>query len=189
MKVNKKALILKSAQKSFFEFGYAKTTLDDIAYRMGMKKSSLYYYYDSKDVIFAEVLELESKNLKTILETEIEKHSEAKEQLKAFALSRNDYFNNQINLKNIENEIVLEIRPIIEEKFHSFKDNQIAILECIIKNGVVSGEFTAGNYSKKANQVFTILESLNLVHILKNKGINEHELEDILDIIIKGLTH
>lgn len=44
---SKKDLILKTARGMLARHGFAKTTLDDIANALGMKKSSLYYYYDN----------------------------------------------------------------------------------------------------------------------------------------------
>jgi AcrR family transcriptional regulator len=52
----KKNLILDVTKKLIVHYGYAKTTLDDIAGALGMKKSSLYYYYKNKEDIMYEVI-------------------------------------------------------------------------------------------------------------------------------------
>ncbi|HET6559677.1 MAG TPA: TetR/AcrR family transcriptional regulator, partial [Prolixibacteraceae bacterium] len=41
--------ILKTAQEIFSKYGYKKTTLDDIANAVRKGKSSLYYYFTSKE--------------------------------------------------------------------------------------------------------------------------------------------
>ena len=41
---DKKEQIKKAGIKSFAAYGYNKTTLEDIAGILGMKKNSLYYY-------------------------------------------------------------------------------------------------------------------------------------------------
>jgi AcrR family transcriptional regulator len=48
--------ILKEAQKLFQQFGVKKTTMEDIAKAMGKGKSTLYYYYCSKEDIFDAVI-------------------------------------------------------------------------------------------------------------------------------------
>ena len=51
--------ILKEAQKLFQQFGLKKTTMEDIARSMGKGKSTLYYYYCSKEQIFDAVISKE----------------------------------------------------------------------------------------------------------------------------------
>lgn len=48
--------ILRSAARIFARSGYHATTVDDIAQAMGVSKGVVYYYFRSKDEIFAEVL-------------------------------------------------------------------------------------------------------------------------------------
>lgn len=52
--------ILQAAQEIFARHGYKKTTIEDIADRLGMVKSSLYYYYRNKQELFIAVLEHET---------------------------------------------------------------------------------------------------------------------------------
>lgn len=48
----KRQAILQAARRCFEQFGYAKTTMDDIAKACQITKSSLFYYYDSKENLF-----------------------------------------------------------------------------------------------------------------------------------------
>ena len=56
--------ILKIAQEIFSKYGYKKTTLDDIANAVRKGKSSLYYYFDSKEDLFQAVIMKEVTILK-----------------------------------------------------------------------------------------------------------------------------
>jgi len=58
----KREQILIGAEKLFTRYGYLKTTMDDIAEIAGLKKASLYYYYNSKDAIFRDVIMKEINN-------------------------------------------------------------------------------------------------------------------------------
>ena len=44
--------ILRTAREIFSKYGYKKTTLDDIANAVRKGKSSLYYYFSSKEDCF-----------------------------------------------------------------------------------------------------------------------------------------
>ena len=56
--------ILEIAQEIFSKFGYKKTTLDDIANAVRKGKSSLYYYFSSKEDLFQAVIMKEVDILK-----------------------------------------------------------------------------------------------------------------------------
>jgi AcrR family transcriptional regulator len=58
---SKKELILNTALSLLAKNGFAKTTLDDIASALGMKKSSLYYYYQNKDALLQDVIDREQQ--------------------------------------------------------------------------------------------------------------------------------
>ena len=49
---DKRSQILGAAQDIFNRLGYSKTSVDDISQAVGMKKSSLYYYFKNKEDIF-----------------------------------------------------------------------------------------------------------------------------------------
>src|SRR6202000_2092483 len=55
--------ILDTARNLFKKSGFKKTTMGDIARSLGKAKSSLYYYYPSKEDIFEAVLYAEMDEL------------------------------------------------------------------------------------------------------------------------------
>ena len=55
MKDAKREAILKAANEQFKQYGFRKTSMDDIARRMGISRGSLYSYFDNKDEIFRNV--------------------------------------------------------------------------------------------------------------------------------------
>ncbi len=50
--------ILDTAAQEFRKRGYAGTKVNDIAFAANMRAASIYYYFESKDQIFEEVLEI-----------------------------------------------------------------------------------------------------------------------------------
>ena len=51
----KREAILLAASEQFKQYGYRKTSMDDIAKRMGVSRASLYSYFENKDDIFRSV--------------------------------------------------------------------------------------------------------------------------------------
>jgi AcrR family transcriptional regulator len=56
------------ASTVFSRFGFKKATMDDIARAAGMGKSSIYYYFKSKEDIFEAVVKKEAHALSLELE-------------------------------------------------------------------------------------------------------------------------
>jgi AcrR family transcriptional regulator len=51
--------VLLAAQEIIAQYGYKKTTVDDIARKAGKAKGSIYYHFKSKEEIFQAVIENE----------------------------------------------------------------------------------------------------------------------------------
>lgn len=49
---SKRVAILNAAYKQFIQYGYRKTSMDDIAKSMSISRASLYSYFENKDEIF-----------------------------------------------------------------------------------------------------------------------------------------
>lgn len=83
-----KAAIIEAAQKLFQQFGLAKTTMEDIAKAIGKGKSSLYYYYATKEEIFEAVVDKEKENIEQNIVMAIGREDTAEQKLRAFAQSK-----------------------------------------------------------------------------------------------------
>ena len=63
--------VIVSAGKIFSHYGFKKTTMDEIAKALKMGKSSIYYYFESKEDIFEAVVLWEANILRNELTTAI----------------------------------------------------------------------------------------------------------------------
>ena len=52
---DKRARILHAAQSLFIRYGVKRTSIDEVARAADIAKGTLYLYYDSKEMLFAEV--------------------------------------------------------------------------------------------------------------------------------------
>jgi len=55
--------MLNAAQRLFAQSGYAAVSMDDIAKTAGVSKATLYSHFDSKEKLFAEIIEIESPHI------------------------------------------------------------------------------------------------------------------------------
>ena len=76
-----KAEILKAAERVFQKWGSNKTTMEDIAREAGKGKSTLYYYYQSKEEIFDAVVIVEFEKILQKAKESAQETETAKERL------------------------------------------------------------------------------------------------------------
>src|ERR1700748_257504 len=80
--------ILEAAKRLFQVHGLQKVTMDDVAKAIGKGRSSLYYYYKSKDEIFDAVLATEIREMIAAMAHAVDKAAGIEQKLHAFSLTK-----------------------------------------------------------------------------------------------------
>lgn len=80
--------ILQAAKQLFAVHGFAKVTMDDVAKAVGKGRSSLYYYYKSKDEIFDAVINIEISEMLGAMKKAISQATTVEEKINAFFVTK-----------------------------------------------------------------------------------------------------
>jgi AcrR family transcriptional regulator len=80
--------ILEAAKGLFQTYGLQKVTMDDVAKAVGKGRSSLYYYYKSKDEIFDAVMDIEIKDMLDAIALAVEQAPTAEQKIRAFCVAK-----------------------------------------------------------------------------------------------------
>jgi len=80
--------ILTAAKRLFQVHGLAKVTMDDVARAIGKGRSSIYYYYKSKDEIFDAVFAKEIQEMIAIVQRAVNDAATAEDKIMAFCISK-----------------------------------------------------------------------------------------------------
>ncbi|HTI93790.1 MAG TPA: TetR/AcrR family transcriptional regulator [Puia sp.] len=80
--------ILAEAKRLFQQYGLAKVTMDDVAKAIGKGRSSLYYYYKSKEEIFDAIVTIEISEMLAAMTHAVERASGVEQKLHAFFLTK-----------------------------------------------------------------------------------------------------
>jgi AcrR family transcriptional regulator len=185
--------ILKEAQKLFQQFGLKKTTMEDIAKAMGKGKSTLYYYYCSKEEIFDAVVLKEMNEVFNCVKQSVERSVTAEDKLKSFALTKIKAVQKRSNLcKLVKGEMQDTLRCM--KHLHAEYDAQeTKLVNEILRFGVMNGEF-----SKTVGKELDILPSVIVSSLrglerdmfIGNKYVKlEPRMESIMSIMISGLKN
>ena len=134
--------ILEEAQKLFRQFGLKKTTMEDIAKAMGKGKSTLYYYFCSKEDIFDAVILKEMGEVFNSVAQAVEKAVSAEEKLKAFTITKIKSVQKKANLYKIVRGEMQENMRCMKHLHAEYDIQETKLVREILKFGVENGEFT-----------------------------------------------
>jgi AcrR family transcriptional regulator len=182
--------ILDAAQEVFTKYGYGKTTMDDIAREMGKGKSSIYYYFTSKEDIFKAVVEKEILLMKTKILTAVSAKEDPQEQLKAYVQERMHGLKSLKNLYNVIRTEFISQGDFVGQTRQQTDQEEINIVSGILNKGVEKGTFHLEDTLLTAIAIVTALKGMEIpLVITENGGDNllEQRLDRLLDVLFFGI--
>jgi len=187
---NKKDLnretILQIAQEIFSKYGYKKTTLDDIANAVRKGKSSLYYYFSSKEDLFQAVIAKEVDILKQALEKVVFRSMDPEEKLREYILTKLTTYRDLANLYNALENDVTAIGFIEEIKVKNEKE-EIRMIKRILIEGVRRDNFNIDDLNLTAIGITTAIKGLEMPLSTGNYG--SFDIETSVDNIVRIICY
>jgi len=188
MDKRKKERILETATDIFSRFGIKKATMDEIAQKVRMGKSTLYHYFKSKEEIFLEVVKRESDTLKENLKKEVEKAITPQNKFRAYAKARMKYLKELINYYNTLTDAYLEIYPFTKDIQRDFENFELNSLSAIFKEGIEKDVFNIPNPKLAARMVMIAFKGFEYLYFIKEQPTElEGELDNLIDMFFKGI--
>ncbi|MFA5418225.1 MAG: TetR/AcrR family transcriptional regulator [Bacteroidales bacterium] len=181
--------IIAKAQQLFQQFGLKKTTMDDIAAACGKGKSTLYYYFKSKEEVFDAVIKKELVTLRTIVKQKVDEQKTIQDKLAVYFRVFHLEVLNKVNLYRI---VKLEIFKDASMEFHfdEVMDFEKNYLIRLFEDGADAGQFH--KVEKKDIPWFSeilIAAFLGIVRysIESDNGFNQEKLEKATDLLLPSL--
>jgi len=183
-----KKTIIDKAGQIFSRYGFKKTTMDEIAKALKMGKSSIYYYYESKEDIFEAVVLNEANILRSELTTAIKSVESPIDKMRDYVFVRMKSFEKLSNYYNAIFDKNLNYFDFIEGVREKYDREELAILRLIIYDGARKKVFNVVNSEYTAMVVQTTLKGLEVPLFWKKKEENiEERLNAILDVLFNGI--
>jgi len=143
-KAGRRTEIIRAAKNLFAKKGYSATSMDEIAEKVGITKASLYYFFESKERIFAEIIEEVLAEIRNYMAMELKickEHSRPLAEMIDRTISI--CLKNGIVIRSVDVKMA-NIHPIIFEKIlpalAAVKKNLRQTLAC---HGVAQSELAA----------------------------------------------
>ncbi|MEA3462243.1 MAG: TetR/AcrR family transcriptional regulator [Bacteroidota bacterium] len=181
--------IVEVARRIFTRYGFRKTTMEEIASTSQMGKSSIYYYFKSKEEIFRAVVEFEASMLKERLNRIIKKENSPPERLKAYILFRLHHVRTLENFYAALNEDTLSHMHFILEIRRNFEIEEQELVGEILEDGMKQGVFQLTSSKIGAIAISTMMKGLELPLLLDEayKPDREKLMEDLIRVLLYGI--
>ena len=187
--------IIETARVLFKQSGIKKTTMGDIARSLGKAKSSLYYYYPSKEDIFEAVLHAEMEELLDQIHESFRHATSSKEKLTMYCRCRLIKLNELCNLSDaLKSEIgeLHDLHCIMTELKHQFDTTHVGIVREILEEGVSNGEFKKINKDNIELVAYLMVSSFRglAVPLMVSQSLSPRldlQIDSIVDIMVEGI--
>jgi AcrR family transcriptional regulator len=157
---DKKSEILEASKELFNRQGYLKTSLDDISHQVGMKKSSLYYYFKSKEELFINAFKDEWNEIMANHQHEAQKHNSADQKIISYITSSLQHYDETVIKHNIPVKVILETRNIFRIHMNELNEQRILFFSKCIEEGVTNGEFAPCDIMRVAQTIDLVKSSI-----------------------------
>ena len=127
----KKARIIAAAKELIARYGFKKTTMDEVAAKARMGKSTMYYYFKNKEEIFAEIVRIDSDHFRQKLNESIQAAYSPQDKIMQYVRTRMLHLKELSNYyKTLTNEYLDHYFFIeqVREDFYSFENKTLSTL-------------------------------------------------------------
>ncbi len=181
--------ILKTASVIFSEYGYKKTSMQDIGDRLGMTKSNLYIYFKDKEDLYKKSVSNELLKWRTAVEEQIAAKPTSTEKFIVMCKESFEYIHDNIVLKNlVEKDPDIFVTNHDNDRFIDINIKAEQMVKDIIEEGIANGEFRKVDADNVAEYLFaTYMMFLIKLYSEKDKYTTEKLVDDAVDLLMHGL--
>lgn len=190
VKAEVRSQIINVARKIFTRYGFRKTTMEEIAASARKGKSSIYYYFPSKEDIFKAVVEKEADELKVELDKNLHADASPLEKLKAYILFRLHHVRTLENFYAALNEEYLTHMDFILEIRKQFDREELEVVKEILEQGMSDGSFQINSSEIGAIAIATMMKGLELPLLLSDEHKTDRGelLDDLIRVLFYGIV-
>jgi AcrR family transcriptional regulator len=170
-KPDKRAEILRAAERLFAEFGFEGTSTRQISKESGANMAMINYYFGSKEGVFLEIMESRISGFKTQLNAIDDENISARAKLlKVLEVYSSRIFSNVCFHKMMHRELLQTQRPELFTDIKEAMAQNLAVIEKIINKGIADGSFRKVDVRMS---IVSIMGTINMVATSPSKVITD----------------
>lgn len=175
-----KSRIVGAAAKFFSQFGFHKTTMGDIARKIHKVKGSLYYYFESKEDLYNEVLKQELAGIQLQLVEVIESDCNQVEILERYVKTRLRLLSEAKNYHETIKADFIERYGFVDNVRKDFEEFERSQLLTILSKGKEEGLLEFSDLTATVNLILMLLKSIEIPLFLQEEYKEYHQSIDEL---------
>jgi AcrR family transcriptional regulator len=184
-----KAKIVEIAREIFTRFGFKKTTMEEIAIASRKGKSSIYYYFNSKEDVFKAVVEREAEEMREELLTQVLNIEDPIDRLKAYISFRMKKLKELSNYYAALKSEYLSHLEFVERVRKNYDQEEIKAVKQILEDGVKNEQFVVDDPSLSAVAIVTAMKGLEVpLFLSKEKGNMESRIDNLINFLFYGIV-
>ncbi|MCK8823592.1 TetR/AcrR family transcriptional regulator [Fuchsiella alkaliacetigena] len=185
---SKKELVMQAALELFSEQGYHETSVSEIAQRAEVAKGTVYWYFESKEQLFQEIMLSGLDNLYNRIAEQVTTVGGAVEKLEIVVELFLDFFEQNQELARMYNESTNTVSQRFKEQMHLIRENYLDLISQIISNGIEEGSFRADLKTEPMAQILLGMISAFNPICQSDELILASKAEHILEIFLRGIA-
>jgi len=184
--------IFEAALKVFSDKGFDKTTLEDVADKVGLSKPAIYLYFKNKEDLFFSMIYDRIKDIEDKLKEIVKMQTQAIKKIESLIVFKTKFFKENLNFFKILHEMEFEIinlksAPKFKKKFSNKYKKYINKISNIMQQCIDEG------YLKNDDKYFYTFSLLGLINqnifrfiILDNNDFSENLSKKIYNQFLEG---
>ncbi len=179
-KENIKRSLQEACKQSWTQYGYKKTSVDDLCKQAGISKGAFYLFFESKEALFCEVLCSMQEQICNAASEIIEKHQDKYGVAEALKLIYREYDKNNFLYNSNGTDFTILINKLSEEQAKKIEES----------NQMSQQLFLSQPYLKfKVDTDLAMSVIYSLIMNIKNKDIVPHNHLETFDFMVDHLIH
>jgi AcrR family transcriptional regulator len=184
----KQDVIITAAESQFIRFGFRKTTMEEIARAAGMSKATLYYYFKSKEDVFAAMVGKEAENGVKIVTTAVEAAPTVQEKLRTFVVAQAELMKAKLDYYAILREDLIDLLPLAKRKMDQLHACGHATVQAVLADGVTAGSFVCDDVDAAASLLLGLIRDFTTrVIIEENRATWQEDVARFVNLLLHGL--
>lgn len=183
-----KEKFMKMAYECFSRYGFKKTTMDDIARAAGKAKSSLYYYFKSKEEIIEAIAANEVATINSEIVKAINNENDPKKKLAVYIMTRFHSVFKTFNYHNILKADYMENYAFLEKMRANYDKEQAKNIKSIMQYGIDQGVFSIKHLDLLVDTFVIALKGFE-IECIEEKDFPglEKQVNILLDTLFHGI--
>ncbi len=153
----KKELIINEAINVFKEKRFANGSISEIARRLDISPSLIYYYFKNKDEIFAEIVKYFRDELCKAIDEEVSKEAIPFDKLFSMLTTYKNFIRDHRVLYDIFREVEFVNKPLAAGYYKELSDRIISVIKPVLEDDL---DYEAISYAILGSVYFVVLKNL-----------------------------